>query len=431
MENSGQVEKVGQQMHDMVRLLFPICRSLTGAGVRQTLSLIKEKHPTLQIHDVPSGTLAFDWTVPNEWNIRDAWVKGPDGKKIIDFSSSNLHVMGYSEPVKKHCSLEELKQHLYSLPEQPDAIPYVTSYYKSRWGFCAAHRLVEGLQPGQYEVCIDSELRPGVMNYGELYIPGESESEILLSTYICHPSMANNELSGPVLACFIADWIKTKPRRYSYRILFSPETIGSIYYLSRNYRELQEKMIAGFVLTCVGDERTFSYLPSRKGNTLSDRVAQHVLKHIFPDYMRYSFLDRGSDERQYCSAGIDLPVCSIMRTKYGAYPEYHTSLDDLSLVTARGLGGSLDVYCKCISLLESNEFLSSCTLCEPQLGKRGLYPTLSTKQTYAEVRNMMNLLAYADGSLDLIALADEIGVASWELYQLINTLKQESLLRSD
>lgn len=397
-------------LFNFAKALYPICRSITGNGVRQTLQIIKDDHiPDLQIHEVPTGTQAFDWTVPKEWNINDAYVTDPEGNKIIDYRESNLHVVGYSIPVTKTVSLDELQEHLYSLPDQPDAIPYVTSYYKERWGFCLTDNQRKQLKPGQYKVYIDSSLKEGSLTYGELILPGKTEKEIFLSTYICHPSMANNELSGPAVTTFIAKWLMAKEdRRYTYRIIFIPETIGSIVYLSKNLDHMKEHIIAGFNVTCVGDDRAYSYLPSKYGYTLADRAAKHVLKHFAPEYQQYSFLERGSDERQYCSPGVDLPVASVMRTKYGQYPEYHTSLDNLDLISPDGLMGGYEVLKKCLECLEANKKYQVTVLCEPQLGKRGLYPTISTKSGASGVRDMMNLLTYCDGSNDLILIAEMI-----------------------
>ena len=381
MRRSIQLSSIGEAIYQFCIELYPICRSITGKGLRDTLGMIKEHLPGVKIVEVPTGTKAFDWVVPKEWNITDAYIIGPDGEKVVDFKETNLHVVGYSIPVNKTVSLDELQQHLYSLPEQPEAIPYVTSYYEERWGFCLTDNCRKKLKPGQYHVFIDSSLTDGSLTYGELILPGKTEKEIFFSTYICHPSLANNELSGPAVLTFLAKWLTSlENRRYTYRIIFIPETIGSIVYLSNNLQAMKENVVAGFNVTCVGDNRAYSYLPSRRGNTLADRVTLHVLKNLHPDFVQYSYLDRGSDERQYCSPGVDLPVVSVMRTKYGCYPEYHTSLDNLDLISPEGLSGGYSVLKKCIECLERNEKLAVTVLCEPQLGKRGLYPNLGTKK---------------------------------------------------
>jgi len=424
---------VGQEMHDACFALWPITRSLTGPGVRQTLDYLSNKLAgELKIHAVPSGAPAFDWTVPDEWTIRDAWVEDEQGERVIDFQTNNLHLVGYSEPVDQWLDLDELQQYLYSLPEQPEAIPYVTSYYKRRWGFCLSEQHRQSLEPGCYRAVVDADLMPGVLNYGELVIPGDSDQEVFLSTYVCHPSMANNELSGPVVTTAIARWLQSLPqRRYTYRIVFIPETIGSLVYLSRNLDHLKTHVVAGFNVSCIGDDRCYSYLPSRAGDTLADRAARHALHHIDPDYLRYTWLDRGSDERQYCAPGVDLPVATIMRSKYGRYPEYHTSIDDLSLVTPSGLEGGYNALKSAIETIELNGRPKATVLGEPQLGKRGLYPTISQKGSASEAETMMNLLTYADGERDLIEIADLLGVQVKELVEIAKRLVEHELLIFD
>ncbi|NCZ92337.1 MAG: DUF4910 domain-containing protein, partial [Actinobacteria bacterium] len=296
---SGDALASGEEMHSFAQALYPICRSLTGDGVRKTLGLIKQILPELVIREVPTGTVAFDWTVPDEWNIRTAYIEDPGGRRIVDFAHHNLHVVGYSTPVDVTIDLEELQQHLHSLPDKPDVIPYVTSYYKRDWGFCLPHRLRETLAAGQYKVVIDADLKPGSLTYGELLIPGKSNDEVLFSTYVCHPSMANNELSGPVIATYLAKWITKINRNYTYRFVFVPETIGTVVYLSNLLNHLKKHVRAGFVLTCCGDEGRFSFMPSRTGQTYADKVARRVLAQHAPDFIEYSFLQRGSDERQY------------------------------------------------------------------------------------------------------------------------------------
>lgn len=419
-------------MHHWAKDLFPICRSLTGAGVRQTLSYLKELLPGLVIESVPSGQQVFDWVVPDEWAIRDAYISDENGIRVIDFGKSNLHVVGYSEPVDLWFPLEELQAHLHSIPDQPEAIPYITSYYKRRWGFCISENQRKKLKSGLYRAVVDSDLAPGVLNYGELVLPGRLSEEVLLSTYICHPSMANNELSGPVVTTALAQWLMgLSDRKYTYRIVFLPETIGSITYLSRHLEHLKERVVAGFNITCIGDDRCYSYLPSRNGDTLSDHAALHVLKHLAPDFKQYSYLNRGSDERQYCAPGIDLPIASIMRSKYHEYPEYHTSLDDLSLVTPSGLQGGFNALSKAIAAIEFNPRPLVTVLGEPQLGKRGLYPTLSTKQSSPSVKAMMDLIAYSDGTKTLLEIAEIIGVPIWEIDPIFRQLSSQGLLRDE
>lgn len=427
--------KQGKEMHQWASDLFPICRSITGEGVRKTLRYLQDILPEINIYSVPTGTKAFDWTVPQEWNIKEAYVEDLDGNRIIDFKENNLHVVGYSTPIDQVMNFEQLDKYLYSLPEQPTAIPYITSYYKTRWGFCISDLQRQQLRLDTerlYRVKIDSTLEDGQLNYGELILKGETKEEILISTYICHPSMANNELSGPVVATSLARWIKGLPnRRYTYRILFLVETIGAITYLSQHLEAMKANTIAGFVLTCVGDDRCYSFVESRLGNTLADRVAKHVLSYHAPDYRFYSFTERGSDERQYCSPGVDLPVCSICRSKYNEYPEYHTSMDDLNLISPQGLAGAFEAYQKCILILEKNNFYRCTTLCEPQLGKRGLYPNVSTKDSFMLTRNIINLLAYSDGNHDLMTIADKLETEAIELFPILDELLANDLLVVD
>ena len=411
-------------MYELAERLFPICRSITGDGVRQTLEILKEEYEDLQVYEVPSGTQVFDWTVPKEWNIRDAYIEDSQGKRIIDFKESNLYVMGYSLPMDRMMSLEELKQMIFTQPEQPDVIPYVTSYYQERSGFCMSENQKNALREDTYHCVIDSDLKEGSLTYGEIILKGDTEEEVLLSTYICHPSMANNEVSGPVVTIELVKWLASlKQRRYTYRILFIPETIGSITYLSRNLETMKKNTTAGFVLSCLGDDRTYSIVETKYGGTLTDRLLKNILQFHFPDYICYDFLHRGSDERQYNAPGVDLPVCGVCRSKYEEYPEYHTSADDLSLISEEGLQGSAALMKKCIMALEYNYFYKLSCCCEPQLGKRGLYPTLSQKGNYSDAALVMrDLVAYADGSIDLIEISNRIRTPIDLLIPLIDKL---------
>jgi aminopeptidase-like protein len=425
----SEVENIiGQEMYDWAVDLFPINRSLTGDGVRQTLRYLKNIIPELDVNEVPSGTKCFDWTIPQEWNCEDGYIIDPDGNKICDFKTNNLHIVGYSTPIDREIDLEDLIGHLHYLENQPTAIPYITSYYSPNWGFCISFNEFQKLKNGTYKVKINSELKDGSLTYGEVKLKGESEKEIFLSTYVCHPSMANNELSGPVVTTALVNFIKSlKNRKYSYRIVFIPETIGSIAYISRNINNMKKNIIAGFNITTIGDNRSYSYIPTRYGNTLSDKVAKHVLQDI--DYVEYSFLERGSDERQYCSPGVDLPIATICRTKYGEYPEYHSSLDDLSVISPDGLYGGYEKIKKAIELLEKNDYYKVNVFCEPQLGKRGLYPTISTNASFNIVKTLKNFIAYADGNNDLIDIANIIGIQAEELFDIIDKMKEAKLIK--
>ena len=424
-------------MFNLAEKLWPINRSITGKGIRESLRVIKKILPKLKIYSIKSGTKVFDWQVPLEWEINEGWIKKPDGKKICDLKNNNLHVISYSTPINKKVSLEQLKKNLFSIPKMPNAIPYVTTYYKRNWGFCLTNNEKIKLKKGTYEVFIDSKLFKGCLNYGELLIKGKSKKEIFLSTYLCHPSLANNELSGPVVTTFLAKWIQSlKNKYYSYRIIFIPETIGSISYLSRNLFTMKKNIYAGFNISCVGDERTYSYLQSRKGNTISDKIVKHVLKFIYPKYKNYSWKERGSDERQYCAPLIDLPVAALMRTKYGAYPEWHTSLDKLGkVVTKKGLLGGFNALQLCLEAIEKNYYIKTKVLGEPQLGKRGLYPSISTPESSATIKSkdvhlLLQLLTWGDGEHNLLDIADKLDEPIWNLYNIVDILKKEKLIET-
>lgn len=422
---------IGKEMYALCDRLFPICRSITGNGVRETLRVLQSICPAMTLHEIPTGTQVFDWTVPKEWNIRDAWIKNSKGEKILDFAKSNLHVMGYSIPVNQKVTLEELLPLIHTQPDQPDAIPYVTSYYKERYGFCMSQEQKDALEEDTYHIYIDSDLKDGSLTYGEILIPSTegNKDEIFLSTYVCHPSMANNELSGPAVTIYLAKWLwEKKHRRYNYRIIFIPETIGAITYLSQHLPEMKKNIRAGFNISCVGDDRTYSYVASRYGNTLADKVAKNVLSFHYPEYKRYSFLQRGSDERQYNAPGVDLPVCAVCRSKYAEYPEYHTSKDNMGLISPTGLQGAYEVYRDMIEALEYNHKYRIQCLGEPQLGKRGLYPTISQKGSSGAVRVMSNFIAYADGMNDLIDISNMIGVPTKAVIPIVRQLLKTDLL---
>ena len=421
---------IGKEMYDLCAKLFPYCRSITGDGVRKTLHDLKAVVPEMTLHEVPSGTRVFDWTVPKEWRIRDAWIKNSKGEKVLDFHETNLRVMGYSLPLDEKMSLDELKKIIYTQPDQPDVIPYVTSYYKERSGFCMTQLEKDALPEDTYHAYIDSELFDGSLTYGEVILPGETDDEILLSTYDCHPSMANNELSGPAVSVYLAKWLKTLPHRhYTYRFVYIPETIGSITYMSQgdHLAHMKKHVKAGFNLSCVGDDRTYTYVASRYGDTLADRVAKNVLHFHYPKYEARSFLYRGSDERQYNAPGIELPVCAVCRSKYGEYPEYHTSKDDMGLISPSGLEGAYRAYQLMIEALEANRTYRVTCYGEPQLGKRGLYPTISQKGSYDGIKAMTDLITYADGRNDLIAISDRIGVPVHDLIPIAKKMLDAGL----
>lgn len=401
--------------YDMLRWakdLFPIPRSLTGDGVRETFSYLQNINPEIKLHSYTTGEAVFDWEIPQEWKIRNAYIEHVNtGQRFAEFSKNNLHVVGYSEPVDRVMEKSELLKYIYTQRDQPDLTPYVTSYYKRRFGFCMSENEKASLPDGQYHALIDSELFDGELLVGDMLIEGESQREIMFSSYICHPSMANNELSGPVLLSALTKYVKAnfpKPK-FSYRFILAPETIGSIAYMSRNLDVMKRRVICGFNLSCVGDERAFSHVLSRYGDTMADKALRSAL--IGRNNVKtYSYLDRGSDERQYCAPGIDLPIAGFCRTKYGEFPEYHTDADNFDVVTAEGLQGAFDVMSEVIRAFEIGLYPCCTVKGEPQLGKRGLYPNLSQKGTNSGIRTRMNFLAYADGTNSLFKIAEIIGV---------------------
>ncbi len=362
----------GAEMHEFIRELYPFCRSMTGNGVRETLRHINKRLP-LEIHEVPSGTRAFDWTVPKEWNIRDAYVKNSQGERVIDFQHSNLHVVSYSAPVRRKMSREDLREHLFTLPDHPEWIPFRTSYYRENWGLCVSHAQLLTLTDPEYEVCIDSSLEDGSLTYGEYYLEGDTSDEVLISSHICHPSLCNDNLSGIALTTFLAQGLSRISRRYSYRFLFVPSTIGSIVWLSRNEAHVPN-IKHGLVVACVGDPGRSTYKKSRRGDAPIDKAVMHVLRHSGQDYDIMDFVPYGYDERQFCSPGFNLPVGCFTRTPHGCFPEYHTSADNLDFVQPQHLADSLSKIVSVVNVLEHNKiYLNQNPKCEPQLGKRGLY----------------------------------------------------------
>ena len=413
---------VGQQIYQMMAELYPICRSITGNGLRQTMQII-QRHVPIEIHEVPTGTRVFDWTVPKEWNIRDAYIKDADGKKIIDFQESNLHVLNYSMPIKTHVSLGDLKKHLFTLPNHPKWIPYKTSYYREDWGFCLSHTQFLAMEEGQYEVVIDSTLEDGFLTYGEICLEGENEEEILISTHACHPSLANDNLSGISLATMLAKQLATVRHRFSYRFLFLPGTIGAITWLYMNERTLS-KIKNGLVLTGVGDSGNITYKKSRRGDAEIDRAARHVLSHSGRPGQILEFSPYGYDERQYCSPGFNLPVGRFSRTPFGEYPEYHTSADNLEFVRSDYLEDSYLAISGIFDVLENNRtYLNQNPKCEPQLGKRGLYSSIGTNELA-----MLWVLNLSDGSHSLLDIAERSGMNFKVIAQAAEALIKSRLI---
>jgi aminopeptidase-like protein len=418
---------MGPAMHALIRELYPICRSITGDGFRQTLARLKEEIP-LEMHEVPSGTQVFDWAVPREWNIRDAYVKNSSGERIIDFRRHNLHVVNYSVPVQRKMSLAELRPHLHTLPDQPDLIPYRTSYYQEAWGFCLPHRQLAQLREDEYEVCIDSTLQDGHLTFGECLLKGASAQEVLISCHACHPSLCNDNLSGLAVAAFLARHLAQVPLRYSYRFLFIPGTIGSITWLSLNEDRARE-IRHGLVLTCIGDRANFTYKKSRRGNAEIDVAMTHVLKHSGRDYTTVDFSPYGYDERQYCSPGFNLPVGCLMRSHHGEFPEYHTSADNLDFVDPAALADSFAKLLSVVGVLEHNcTYTNLNPKCEPQLGKRGLYSVMGGTNVKQLEMAMLWVLNLSDGSSSLLDIAERSGLGFDVIHNAADLLLRHDLL---
>jgi aminopeptidase-like protein len=419
----------GEELYKLVAELYPICRSITGDGVRRTLEIVDRELGGLEVTEVPTGTPVLDWTVPREWNVRDAWVADAAGRRVIDFRASNLHLLGYSVPVRATMPLAELKQHLFTLPEHPDWVPWRTSYYAERWGFCASQRLVDSLPDGDYEVCVDTTLADGHLTYGEHLVKGQTDDEVLVSCHVCHPSLANDNLSGIAVATGLARRLAEGRPRYSYRFLFAPGTIGSITWLARN-QDRVDRVRHGLVLACVGDPGGFTYKRSRRGDAEIDRAVAHVLGRSGRPHRVVDFTPYGYDERQYCSPGFDLPVGCLSRTPYAAYPEYHTSADDLDLVGPAQLQESLEVCWEVVRVLEANRrYLNLRPKGEPQLGRRGLYGQIGGRSD-AEERQMAMLwvLNQSDGRMSLLDVAERSGVPLALLAEVAATLEEAGLL---
>jgi aminopeptidase-like protein len=426
--NAADPEEEGRQAYAIIEALYPICRSITGDGVRESLGVLKKTIP-LELHEVPSGTKVFDWTVPKEWNIRDAYVKGATGERVVDFRRSTLHVLNYSVPVHRTMSLAELKPYLFTLPETPDWIPYRTSYYRETWGICLSQKQLESMKEGKYEVQIDSTLEAGHLTYGEYRIPGGTDEEVLISCHACHPSLCNDNLSGMATAARLARLLKDVSLRYSYRFLWIPGTIGSITWLAQ-HEPILPRIRHGLVLSCVGDSGQFTYKRSRRENAEIDRAVEHVLRHSRHDFEFLDFTPYGYDERQYCSPGINLPVGCLMRTPNGRYPQYHTSADDLNFVTASALGESLRQLLGIIQVLEENgRYLNLNPKCEPQLGRRGLYRQMGgSKDAAAAEMAVLWVLNLSDGAHDLLDIAVRSGVSFDQISRAAEVLVESGLL---
>jgi aminopeptidase-like protein len=423
------LEDLGRQMYACVEDLYPICRSITGDGLRETLRRLGQ-HLPLTLHEIPTGTPVFDWTVPKEWNIRDAWVTSASGERVIDFRKSNLHVVSYSVPVRARMPLSELKAHLHTLPEHPDWVPYRTSYYRETWGFCLSQRQLDALPEGEYEVCIDAALEAGHLSYGECYLPGETTDEVLISCHVCHPSLANDNLAGAMVAAFVARHLRGLPLRYSYRFLFIPGTIGSIVWLARNEANAG-RIKHGLVLACLGDSGAPTYKQSRRGNAIVDRAAAHVLRARGEEHRVTAFSPYGYDERQYGSPGFDLPVGCLMRTPHGQYAQYHTSADNLDLVRPAALGDSLALTLAVLHVIEADRiYVNQNPKCEPQLGKRGLYRSMGgLRDAGFDELAMLWVLNLSDGDHRLLEIADRSGYSFDVVHRAAQVLVEHGLLK--
>jgi len=429
LKKTIDLNTAAQEMYELIYKLYPICRSITGNGFRETLRIIQEYIP-LTMHEIPTATRVFDWIVPKEWNIKDAYVKNSRGERVIDFKESNLHVMGYSVPVCTKMPLSELKKHLHTLPDHPDWIPYRTSYYSENWGFCLSHNKYLELQDDIYEVCIDSALEEGHLTYGEYYIKGQVSKEFLLSCHSCHPSLCNDNLSGIALATLLGKYLSSLSLYYSYRIIFIPGTIGAIAWLSVNEAEVP-RIKHGLVVTCVGDSGISTYKRSRIGNAEIDMAVEHVLKHSGNSYKVVDFSPYGYDERQYCSPGFNLPVGCLQRTPHGEYPEYHTSADNCDFVKPEYLADSFSKYLSVLNILENNQgYLNTNPKCEPQLGKRGLY-SATGGQSHSVVDQMALLwvLNFSDGRHTLLDIAERSGVEFERIKNASDALLKHGLLK--
>jgi aminopeptidase-like protein len=425
---SAPAELGGREMHSLASELYPICRSITGDGVRRTLARVGEEIP-LRIEEVPTGTPVLDWTVPQEWNIRDAWIEHEHGERVVDFADSNLHVVSYSVPVRRRMALAELREHLFTVPDQPHLIPYRTSYYDEAWGFCLSHSTLEGLREGDYEVCIDSSLEDGHLTYAECLLEGEQPDEVLISCHVCHPSLANDNLSGIAVATALVKALAEQRRRYSYRFLFIPGTIGSITWLARN-EGVVPRIAHGLVLTCVGDPGSSTYKRSRRGDTEIDRAVEHVLRHSGEPYELQDFFPYGYDERQYCSPGFDLAVGCLMRSPHGTFPEYHTSADDLELIRPDALANTLTKCLAVVDVLESNRtYVNLQPKGEPQLGRRGLYQAIGGEaERKAGQLAMLWVLNQSDGTKSLLDIAIRAAIPFELIARAATALHEHGLL---